>query len=251
MINFLVESFSILDLRFFFNKIFFFLNSLSLDSFLIQYLFLFFIMNLFTNANVFYTFFYFIGIVTVSGLFLSLYNLEIFAAFLWMAEVIVALVSLFLIFNVAPSGTFQKKKNSLEGYKNYMCIGFGVVLSSFTVVSNYSNFIYSSFLIDIYVWEDYYEAFSNINSNDLYGFFLSYYYVNSLEFILIGLCLLIASLAFVNLNKYLYSNKINEYQNTFSIFDFFKNLNKNIFLRKQNLVDQENATPSARKFKKK
>jgi hypothetical protein len=87
--------------------------------------------------------------------------------------------------------------------------------------------------------------------NDLYGLFVSYYYLNSFEFIFIGLILLIGSVICVNLNRITKINKINAYSDLFIIFDFFKDFAKFIFMRKQNLTDQENHPASTRIFKKK
>ena len=47
--------------------------------------------------------------------------------------------------------------------------------------------------------------------NDLFGIFLSYYYLNSIEYLLIGLLLLIASMVCVNLNKINKGFKFNNY----------------------------------------
>ncbi len=87
--------------------------------------------------------------------------------------------------------------------------------------------------------------------NDLFGLFISYYYVNSFEFILIGLLLLFISLVCVNLNKFNKNFKLNNYYNLFTLFDFFNDFINFFFLRKQNLVDQEIHPASTRIFKKK
>jgi hypothetical protein len=156
-----------------------------------------------------------------------------------------------LIFNTSPSGSIQKINSAQVGIKDYSLIVVGLFISLLSSSNNYTQVIPSLNFIEIMIWDDFYEALANTNSNDLYGFFLSYYYINSFEFLSVGVCLLLASLAYVNLNKFLYGTKVLEYKNTLSIFDFFNNLKKSIFLRKQNLVDQENAAPSTRKFKKK
>jgi hypothetical protein len=41
------------------------------------------------------------------------------------------------------------------------------------------------------------------------------------------------------------------YVSFFDIFDYFKEITNILFLRKQNLVDQENSSSSTRSFKKK
>lgn len=87
--------------------------------------------------------------------------------------------------------------------------------------------------------------------NDLFGLYLSYYVINSFEFIIVGLLLLIASVVCVNLNKFNRNIKSNNYYELISLFDFFDDFVKFIFMRKQNLVDQEISSSSTRMFKKK
>ena len=87
--------------------------------------------------------------------------------------------------------------------------------------------------------------------NDLFGVFLSYYYINSFEFLLLGLILLLASLLAVNLNKFNRVVKSNNYYELLTLFDFFNDFTKFIFMRKQNLVDQSISNASTRIFKKK
>jgi hypothetical protein len=55
----------------------------------------------------------------------------------------------------------------------------------------------------------------------------------------------------VNLNFLNRNNKSNFYFDFFQLFDFFKDFSKFIFMRKQDLVVQENAASATRIFKKK
>lgn len=110
---------------------------------------------------------------------------------------------------------------------------------------------YSTELLIYFHWEDYYEALNNNKMNDLFGLYLSYYYINSFEFLLVGLLLLVASLVSVNLNKFNRNIKANNYYELTSLFDFFDDFVKFIFMRKQNLVDQAVSSTSTRIFKKK
>jgi hypothetical protein len=87
--------------------------------------------------------------------------------------------------------------------------------------------------------------------NDFFSLYLSYYGINSFEFISVGLLLLIVSLVCVNLNRFNKNFKLNNYYNLFTIFDFFNDFINFFFLRKQNLVDQEINPASTRVFKKK
>lgn len=87
--------------------------------------------------------------------------------------------------------------------------------------------------------------------NDLFGLYISYYSINSFEFIIIGLLLLIASVVCVNLNKFNRNIKANNYYDLITLFDFFEDFVKFVFMRKQNLVDQSISSTSTRAFKKK
>ena len=87
--------------------------------------------------------------------------------------------------------------------------------------------------------------------NDFMGFLVSYYYLNSFEFTLVGILLLIGSVACVNLFKINKLNRVASFDGFFKIFNFFKDFSDYIFLRKQNLTKQNNATTATRIFKKK
>ena len=87
--------------------------------------------------------------------------------------------------------------------------------------------------------------------NDLYGIFISFYLTNAFETLIIGLILLFASVIAVNLNNNIKKEKSVSYLSFLSIYDYFKYINNIIFLRKQNLVNQENSKESSRIFKKK
>jgi len=87
--------------------------------------------------------------------------------------------------------------------------------------------------------------------NDLFGIYLSYYYLNSFEYIILGLLLLFASMVCVNLNKVNKSFKFNNYYDLLFLFDFFNDFLNFLFLRKQNLTDQYISSVSTRYFKKK
>lgn len=87
--------------------------------------------------------------------------------------------------------------------------------------------------------------------NDAVGLMISFYLVNSFEFVSLALILLIGSLIVVNLNQ---MNKKIQYPlyNTFlEIFQFIQKWVSGFFLRKQNLTDQEFTKANTRQFYKK
>lgn len=238
------------DLFSFINLWFPWFSILNLNFFL-QFFLLYTLYSIIICNNLYYILFYIIIQIFLLGLFLSIYQLEIFTAFLWLTEVVIILVCLFILFNTTPSG------NLIKILKNYVNVKFSSILFLITIVSinltywtsleyNKEFFFLTSFFID-----DYYEALHNKNNNDLYGIFLSFYWLNSIEFIILGLVLLIGSLICVQLNKFLKTNKALSYISFFEIYDIFKDFSKILFLRKQNLNDQLNSKSSTRSFSKK
>jgi hypothetical protein len=87
--------------------------------------------------------------------------------------------------------------------------------------------------------------------NDVYGLYTSYYILNSLEFIMIGLLLLFASIVCVNLSKFNRNLKLNNYYELLTLYDFFNDFVNFLFIRKQNLTNQTIAVVSTLIFKKK
>jgi hypothetical protein len=87
--------------------------------------------------------------------------------------------------------------------------------------------------------------------NDFRALTISYYSINSIEFISIGLILLVGSVVCVNLNKIQKSMRIYKYSTYFNMFDFFKDFLNFTFMRKQNLNTQSLNSASIRIFKKK
>jgi hypothetical protein len=175
--------------------------------------------------------------------------MELFSAFLWLSESVIIFVSFLLIFYLNVYGSINKI--NLKIY-NFKIIGVSFLLI-FIFLYSYIPFFNKvfQFFPEYALIDDYYESLNNNIFNDLLGLFFSYYFVNFFEFIIIIFFLLIGSLICVNLNKINKFNKTFNYVDMFTVFDFFKDFTKFIFLRKQNLVDQEIHPSSARIFKKK
>lgn len=204
----------------------------------------------FTN-NLYFILFYIFIIFFLFGLFIALYNLELFTAFLWLTECVIVFVSVLFLFYLNVYGNIFKINLKIYSFKYFgIYLGFFLLITWFNFLSevecNYSNELNTYIM-----WDNFYEALFNLRMNDFFGLYLSYYGINSLEFILVGLLLLFVSLVCVNLNKFNKNFKLNNYYDLFTIFDFFFDFINFFFLRKQNLVDQENHTASTRVFKKK
>lgn len=99
------------------------------------------------------------------------------------------------------------------------------------------------------LWDDYYEALGNTNINDLVSFFLSYYSTNAPILVLMGFLILIGSVICVNLNRLLKASRVQNFDSFLKMFDFFKNSVSSVFMRQQNLNDQNLQISSTRVFK--
>lgn len=185
------------------------------------------------------------------GIFIALYNLDLFTAFLWLTECVIVFVSILFLFYLHVYGNIFKINLKIYSFKYFgIYLGFFLLITIFTLSSEL-EYNYINELNSYIIWDNYYESLFNYRMNDFFSLYLSYYFNNSFEFILIGLLLLFVSLVCVNLNKFSKNFKLNNYYNLFTIFDFFSDFINFFFLRKQNLVDQENNVAATRFFKKK
>ena len=110
------------------------------------------------------------------------------------------------------------------------------------------NYFVTEYVI---IWDDFYEAFSNPNMNDFSLLFLSYYNVNSFEFILFAILLFVGTMVCVCVFKGIYSYRYINLVNFFSGLDLFHNKICYNFLRQQNLHKQGMMPASNRIMRKK
>ena len=220
------------------------------ETFFFQVLILYSLYLLISSNNTYYTLLYMLVEVILFGILLSLYQLDFFTGFLWVVEFTIIFISLVLLFYLNIDGV--NTKIELKNYKwNYLFgLIFLLLFLNFFFFLEYENYLPIVFNLTNF-WEDYYEAIVNSNINDFMDLTIGYYSVNSFEYILIGLLLLIGSVVCVNLNKLQKVEKASETYNMFSHYNFFKDFINYNFLRKQNLMDQSNFYPSIRYFRKK
>lgn len=222
------------------------------ETIILQFLILYILYNIYFNLNLIYIIFYVLFQIFLFGVFLAFYEMELFTAFLWLAESVVIFICLLLAFYLNIFGNISQLHVKFYSYKYYGLLFLFIIFNNFYVFPSELEFYLPLELItENSLWDDFYESLWSDILTDLYGLYLSYYRFNSFEFIFVGLLLLIGSLLCVNINKFNRINKINSYHDLFLIFDFFKDFVKFIFMRKQNLVDQENHPSSTRIFKKK
>lgn len=201
--------------------------------------------------NYYYLIFYFFLETFYYGFFLSLYQLDFFVGFLWLTECLVVFVSILLLFYLNNSGNFNKLNLSLL---RFFVLGSicGITTLAINLIIYSENEVFLPFELNINdLWDDYYESLNNTLMNDAVGLMISYYGVNSFEFLLLGFILLVGSLVVVNLNKLNKNVHYPKYNTFLEVFNFLKNWVNSFFIRKQNLTDQEMTYASTRVFGKK
>ncbi len=182
------------------------------------------------------------------GVYLSIFQIELFTAFLWLVECSVLFVFLLLLFFLNIKGSYTYTTSYTYNYI------FSLFLLTYFILINYYSDSDSLALVDMSFYglnDNYYESLYNNVSNDLFGFSISYYFINGIEFIFIGFLLLVGSVICVNLYQFNKSVRAQSYNNYLTVFNFFTDFTSFFFLRKQNLIKQGNNKASLKIFKKK
>lgn len=221
------------------------------ETWLVQLLLVYVLYLIFSTLNIYFILLYLFVEIFLFGIFISIIQMELFTGFLWVVECTVIFIALLLLFYLNVEG--NQLRFNLKSYRlNFVFLVFIIFMLSnnFLFLGNYEFYVPIVFN-NIDLWDDFYESLYNVNMNDFRALTVGYYSINSIEFLLIGLILLVGSLVCVNLNKLQKSMKIFKYSIYFNMFDYFKDFINFTFMRKQNLVDQNNTLSSIRIFKKK
>ncbi len=216
------------------------------DVFIIQFFIIYTYIYIYTYNNIYYVLLYtFINFFLV-GVYLSIFQIEFFTAFLWLVECSVIFVFLLLLFYVNVKGTYTYVYANI-----YIYLWLFIILFYFILTNHYQDSD-TNFDLNFYgLIDNYYEGFINGITNDLFGFSVSYFLINGVEFLFIGFLLLIGSVICVNLYQMNKNIRVQSYNNFLSLFNFFKDFSSFFFLRRQNLTNQGNTKASLKIFKKK
>ena len=194
-------------------------------------------------TSVYYTLLYIFFLFFLFGVSLSVFQLDLFTAFLWLIECSVIFVFLLLLFYLNVKN-IQIQTNKL--FYDYIFITIYILYVCITNVKlQYLNLTVYNIL------DNSYENIFNLLQNDLFVFFISYYVLNNLEFICIGFLLLIGSIICINLYLVNKNSRVQNYNSFLGIFNFFLDMCSFVFLRKQNLIKQGNTKASLKIFLKK
>ena len=219
------------------------------ENFLIQLSVIVTSIYFYNNSNIYYTLLYIFIYFFFIGVFLSFFQLEFFMGFLWLIEFTIVFVFLLLLFFLNFKGNTSNFKKELRLILDTFLLVLFFLISLFFYKD--SEFSVKEEFVNIFIWEDYYECLLNFNMNDFQSLLVSYYYYNNINFITIGIILFFGSISCVNLFKINKSDLNNNIYEFISVFDFFLKNVSFVFLRKQNLINQNLSLPSIRVIKKK
>jgi hypothetical protein len=198
----------------------------------------------------YYTVFYLLLQTVVSGLMLMYYNMDLFSAFLFLAEFVIIFISILMVFYLNVYGNINKTSNFFNLKKRFFFLIPALVNTINPLYSEFDSFSIF-FLNSSSHYDNYYLHLFLKNFNDFYGLFINFFQTNSIPTTVIAILLLLGSFIAVNIHIQTKSIKVLKYSDFFLIFDMFVDFSKFIFMRKQNLVDQMNVSSSTRFFKKK
>lgn len=186
----------------------------------------------------------FINFVLI-GIYLSLLQLDLFTAFLWLLEFTVIFIFLLLLFYLnVKNSIYKNKKKHYIFFILFLFLFLNIISPAKDQCVNINSYYFN--LID-----NFYEGYKTCIKNDFFGIFINYFYLNSLIFLIIGFLLLVGSVICVNFFKKKKEISFQNYNFYLSSFNFLKDFLNFDFLRKQNLVNQGNEKSSIKIFKKK
>lgn len=212
----------------------------NLEYFCIQFIMLLLLILMLITTNMYYNLLYLFLLIFFSGLILCTCNNELTAGFLWVTEIIVVFVMLLLLFYVNIYG--DSKKILLKySFFNFFFLVFFLLLLPLNKDSFEEDII---ILYSDLFWINYYDALNDLALNDFFGFFISYYFLNTVILTIFGLILFFGSIACVTLFRLIKVIKFNNVNNFFDTLLFSQTFLYSIFMRKQDLFDQNSFTAS-------
>jgi hypothetical protein len=223
--------------------------SISSDIFLLQSAVLYILLLILNSKNIYYILLYVFIEIFVFGIYLSLLQLELFTGFLWVIECTVVFIFLIVLFYTNFKGYINDFDSKIFMFNKYAYVMVFFFLNTMYFYDS-EGYVWEELNIFLF-WEDFYEALANNSTNDFSALALSYYTTNSLEFLFIGVILLVGSVVCVNLYKTNKNKRVESYGNFLTFFNFFKDSVGYIFTRKQDLQNQSSTIPSSKMFKKK
>ena len=219
-------------------------------NFILQFIFIYLLYNLYVSTVMYYTVFYLLLQTVISGLMLMYYNMDLFSAFLFLAEFVIVFIAILLVFYLNVYGNTSRSVMVFNLKKRFFLL-IPALVNTINAIYSESESFSMFFLNSSSQYDNYYIYLFIRNFNDFYGLFTNFFQTNSIPTIVIAILLLLGSFIAVNIHIQTKSFKVLKYSDFFLLFDMFVDFSKFIFMRRQNLVDQMNVSSSTRFFKKK
>jgi len=147
----------------------------------------------------YYTVFYLLIQTVVAGLMLMYYSMDLFSAFLFLAEFVIIFICILLIFYLNVYGNTNKILSSVFFKKNFFLlipVFFNLVNNMYSELESYSEFLLNSSVF----YENYYLFLNSGVFNDFYGLYISIFNLNSIPTLIIAYLLLVGSFIAVNIH---------------------------------------------------
>jgi len=174
----------------------------------------------------------------------------LFLGFFWVIELTVIFIIVLLILYLNTKLTLPPKPLKVNLLRVQSVMLLGLFLTPMPFIGSYGNTTMESLFV-YYPLDNVYLSLSIKQKNDFIGLFFSYYHLNSVVFLLVGVLLFIGSLACVTLNILLKSLKKKEGSAFSTSFSFFSTHTNYLILRRQSLTAQSFNQPATKSTLKK
>jgi NADH:ubiquinone oxidoreductase subunit 6 (subunit J) len=129
-------------------------------------------LSIYNTENAYYLVLYTIFLIFIFSITLVLQDLDIFAGLLLLIECVVILMFFFLIIYITPNVSNNKK---IHNWRIVATILLIIALLSLFSYSNLGENYITAFLTSGYFLDDFYEAMSEVVTNDLTGLYITLY----------------------------------------------------------------------------
>ena len=219
------------------------------DFILLEFVIIYLFFKVSHESNLYYVLAYFFSLVIFLAIVLSYYQVEAFNAFFLLSELTLIFVLLVFYISLNFNLNFYTKGHLVSNLCYF--VFFVVYFAFFFFIENSPIIIFIKNFNIATVWDNWYGIFEIILIIDLYGLFLAYYIITSVEFLIVMSIILLISFIVIEFNITLNSFK-NEFFLNFKFFKFFfDNFYNFFFSKKQNLNKQDKKKPNTKSFKKK
>ena len=199
------------------------LHWFSFEFLIMELLILYFYFLLFFEKNTYNMCFYTFILFLFFGIFMCCIQVEVMVGFFWLSELTIFFVFITTLISINSNALLSKISFFYKNIYYWILFSFFFTLFILPISELSGNFFFSTNVEDFYC--DFYESIVNTFKTDLFGLFLSYYLVNSTEFLILMFLILVVSIIIVQLNSFIWffqnKNKLNDFYFLYFFSEFF------------------------------